>query len=209
MRSLAVFLSYLLHPVFMLTYVMSFFIFTENYFSYFMTPAKKIFLLVAVFIFSVALPLLNVALLKRLGYIKSFYMKESAERFMPYVSSIVLHSGLFYIIHDLDIPFFFKYLVITSVSVLVVLFIVNIFTKISAHVTSLAGCFGILVFYEFISFAPVLLPLCVCLFICGLAGFARLYLQVHTPKQVYLGFVTGLASSVLCLILLLYINYHF
>ncbi len=209
MRKLAVFLSFLLHPVFMLTYIMLFFICSENYFSYFMSPAKKIFLLAAVFIFSVALPLLNVALLKKLGYIKSVYLNESAERFMPYISSIVLHGGLLYIIHDLNIPFFFKYIVITSVAVLIVLLTVNIFTKISAHTASLSGCLGILIFYEFISFNPLLLPLCVCLVLCGLVGFARLYLQAHTPKQVYLGFVTGLAGSVLCLILLLYINYHF
>ena len=209
MRSLALFISYLLHPVFMLTYITSFFVFTENYFSYFMSPAKKIFLLAAVFIFSVALPLLNVALLKRLGYIKSAHMNNSAERFMPYLSSIVLHGGLLYIIHDLDIPFFFKYLVVASLAVLLVLFTVNIFTKISAHAASLAGCLGILIFYEFISFAPVLTPVCTCLFLCGLAGFARLYLQTHTPKQVYLGFVTGLSGSMLCLILLLYINYRF
>jgi len=209
MRSLATFISFLLHPVFMLTYIVSFFIFTENYFSYFMSPAKKIFLLAAVFIFSVALPLLNVAILKRFGYIKSVYMSGSAERFMPYVSSIVLHGGLFYILHDLDIPFFFKFIIIASLSVLITQFICNFFTRISMHAAAMGGCLGILVFYEYISFAPVLWPLCVCLILGGLVGFSRLYLEAHTPKQLYLGFTAGFASSLLCLILLLMINYRF
>jgi len=209
MRSLAVFFSYLLHPVFALTYIVAFFAFTENYFSYFMSPAKKIFLLAAVFIFSVALPLLNVAILKKMGYIKSVYMDQSAERFMPYISSLVLHGGLLYILHDLDIPFFFKFMIISSIVVLLTLFIANFFTKLSAHSASAGGCLGVLVFYEFISFAPALLPVCVCFILCGLVGFARIYLRAHTPKQVYWGFGAGFISSVLCLFLLTYLNYRF
>jgi len=209
MKGLANFLSYLLHPVFMLTWLTSFFIFTQNYFSYFMSPAKKIFLLAAVFIFSVILPLLNTFLLKKLGYIKSIYMNTSTERFMPYVSSLVLHAGLLYIIHDLAVPVFFKYLIITSVSVILALLLINFFTKISAHATSVGGLFGVICFYEFISYKPLLLPICICLAICGLSGFARLYLQAHTEKQVYTGFATGLLSSLLCLVLLLFSNYQF
>lgn len=154
MRKLAVFLSYALHPVFMLTYLICFFLFSQNYFSYFMSPAKKIFLLSAVIIFSVILPLLNVVLLKKLGYIRSVQLTESEERFMPYASSLVLHLGLLWIIHDVDIPFFFKYLVIASAAVLAVVFIVNIFNKISAHSAATGGVLGIMIFYNYISFAP-------------------------------------------------------
>lgn len=206
MRRLAVFFSYLLHPVFMLTYVTAFFIFTENHFSYFMSPAKKYFLLGAVFIFSVSLPLLNVLILKRMGYIKSVSMSGASERFMPYISAIVLHSGLLYILYDLDIPFFFKFLVIVSIVVLALVFICNFFVLISAHLAAIGGCFGILAFYEFIAFMPSLWPLCICLAVAGLAGYARLYLQAHRPKEVYLGFTTGFLSSLVALYLLTYLN---
>src|ERR1035437_7044877 len=184
----------------MLTWLTSFFLFTQNYFSFFMSPAKKIFLLAAVFIFSVILPLLNTFLLKKFGYIKSVYMNTSTERFMPYVSSLVLHAGLLYIIHDLAVPVFFKYLIITSVSVILTLLLINFFTKISAHATAVGGLFGVICFYEFISYKPLLLPICICLVIGGLSGFARLYLQAHTEKQIYKGFATGLLSSLLCLV---------
>ncbi len=209
MRNLAQVLSYLLHPVFMLTYISAYFIFTQNYFSYFMSPAKKVFLVSAIIIFSVVLPVLNVAILRRLGYIKSVFMNDTTERFMPYISSLVLHAGLLYILHDLDIPFFFKFIIIASIAVLLTLFICNFFTKLSAHLASIGGCLGILIFYEYISYSPSLVILCTCVFICGLLGFARLYLQAHSPKQVYLGFIAGLCSSLLSLFLLLYINLSF
>lgn len=209
MRSLALVISFILHPVFMLSYISSYFLFTQNYFSYFMSPAKKIFLMAAVIIFSVILPLLNVALLKKLGYIRSITVNSSEERFMPYVSSLVLHIGLLYIIHDLEIPFFFKYMIISSVAVLIALFIVNIFSRISAHAAGLGGCLGILFFYNFISYAPALLPMCICILLCGLAGFARMYLHAHTPKQLYGGFFTGLVAGVLSLVLMLYFNFQF
>lgn len=209
MRSLAVFLSYLLHPVFMLTYVTCYFLFTPNYFSYFMSPAKKVFLFAAVFIFSVALPLLNMMLLKRMGYIRSLQMQGAGERMMPYVSAIILHAGLLYILHDLDIPFFFKYIIVASVAVLVTMLICNFFIRLSMHAAALGGTLATVFFYEFISFSPALLPLCVGLFLCGVAGFARLYLQAHTPRQVYTGFVAGFSSGLLALIVLLFINYRF
>jgi hypothetical protein len=209
MRKLAVFLSWVAHPVLALTWLVSFFIFSENYFSYFMSPAKKIFLLAAVLIFSVALPLLNTWILKRLGFVKSVYMNSSSERVMPYISSLVLHAGLFYIMHDLAIPFFFKYIILSSVAVIGALFLVNFFLRISAHAASMGGIFGVLCFYEFINFQPSLLPLCVCLALSGLVAFARLYLQAHTGKQVYLGFITGFGGSLLCLFLLVYFNYSF
>lgn len=209
MRAIATVFSYILHPVFMLTWLTSFFLFTANYFSYFMSPAKKIFLLAAVFIFSVILPLLNTFLLKKLGYIKDVYMNSSSERFMPYVSSLVLHAGLLYIIHDLAVPVFFKYLIVSSVSVIFALMVINFFTKISAHTTSAGGLLGAICFYEFISYQPVLLPVCICLVVCGISGFARLYLQAHSEKQVYAGFATGFFASLVCLFLCLFSNYQF
>lgn len=209
MRSLALFVSYVLHPVFMLTYVTAFFLFTQNYFSYFMSPAKKIFLLAAVFIFSVALPLFNVALLKRMGYVKSLQMNDSSERFMPYVSTLILHAGLLYILHDLDIPFYFKYMIVASIAVAATTLTCNFFTRISAHAAGGGGLLAIVVFYEFISYSPELLPVCVTLGLCGLLGFARLYLRAHEPRQVYSGFAAGFASALLCLIVLLLVNYRF
>jgi hypothetical protein len=209
MRAIAVFLSYVLHPVFMLTWLTAFFVFTQNYFSYFMSPAKKIFLLAAVFIFSVALPLLNTVILKKFGYVKSIYMNTAGERLMPYVSSLVLHLGLLYILHDLAVPVFFKYLILSSVMIILSLVVINFFTKISAHATSAGGLFGVICFYEFISYQPVLLPICICLALCGLSAFSRLYLQEHTEKQVYGGFATGLLTSLVSLFLLLLSNYQF
>jgi hypothetical protein len=209
MRSFSVFLSYLLHPVFTLTYVTTFFLFTENYFSFFMSPAKKIFLLSAVFIFSVVLPLLNITILKRLGYLKSVQMDQTSERFMPYVSSLVLHAGLLYILHDLEIPFFFKFIILASIAVLAVLFICNFFLRLSAHAAGWGGVLGIIAFYEYISFSPMLWPLCATILLAGLVCFARLHLQAHSARQVYTGFIAGFSASVLCLALMLYINYRF
>ncbi|MGZ3941503.1 MAG: hypothetical protein ACXVOH_05065 [Bacteroidia bacterium] len=209
MRAIALFLSYVLHPVFALTWLISFFVFTQNYFSYFMIPAKKVFLLAAVFIFTVVLPLLNTYILKKFGYVKDLHMGTSQERFMPYVSTFVLHLGLLYILHDLAVPSFFKFIILASALVILVLIILNFFTKVSAHATSAGGLFGSICFYEFISYQPVLLPICLCLVFCGLSGFARLYLKEHTEKQVYLGFAAGTVTSLACLFSMLFINYQF
>jgi membrane-associated phospholipid phosphatase len=206
MRKLAYSISYLFHPMFMLTYLITYFLFTDNYFAFFMSPVKKLFLLSAVIVFSVILPLLNMVLLRKLGYIKNLHAKQSSERLMPYLSTITLYVGLIYILQGLAIPYFYKQIIIVSAVVIALDFIINFFTKISAHASGIGGCLGVLYFYQFVSTAGDIKPICLCLFIAGLIGFARLYLNEHTPKQVYGGFVIGLLASVACLTLLLFVN---
>jgi membrane-associated phospholipid phosphatase len=208
MNKLVKLISYIFHPMFMLTYLMAYFLFTDNYFAFFMSPAKKIFLMGAVVIFSVILPILNMALLKKLGYIKSMQAKQANERFMPYISTITLYVGLIYILHDLAIPYFFKQLIVVSVVVIAIDFVINFFTKISAHTSAIGGCLGVIYFYQCISTSGNVTPVCLCLFIAGLIGLARLYLNAHTPRQVYAGFMVGLISSIACLTLLFLINFN-
>lgn len=209
MKRAAEIIAYVFHPVFMLTYVMVYFLFTENYFAFFMSPVKKLFLLSAVIIFTVVLPLLNLVTLKKLGYIKSLRSDEAGERMLPYVSSLVLYAGLIYILHDLSIPYFFKQLVIVSFTVILADFILNFFLKVSMHLSATGGAVGILWFYQFISAYGNIWPLCVVLLIAGLSGFSRLYLAAHTPRQVYTGFAAGLLSSLACLSLLYFYNLQF
>jgi membrane-associated phospholipid phosphatase len=207
MRNIAVALSYILHPVFMLTYLTSYFLFSVNYFSYFMSPVRKLFLLSAVFIFSAILPLLNTFALKKLGYIKNLHMSEPTERLLPYISTLILNSGLLYVLHDLPIPFFYKYLIIVSIAVLAVLLLLNFFLKVSAHTMVMGGCLGVLLFYEYVFYSSNSLVLCICLFLAGLTGFARLFLGAHKPVQVYTGYIAGLLTGILCLFLLTLFNF--
>lgn len=208
MKKLAYSISYIFHPMFMLTYLMAYFLFSNNYFTFFMSPTKKLFLLSAVVVFSVILPLLNLVLLRKLGYIKSVSTNQSNERLMPYLSTITLYIGLIYILHDLSIPYFFKQIIIASLVVIAVDFVLNFFTKVSAHTSGIGGGLGIIYFYQFVSTAGDIKPICLCLFIAGLVGLSRLYLNEHTPKQVYMGFAVGLLSSIACLTLLLFIRFQ-
>ena len=208
MKKLANLISYLFHPLFMLSYLTAYFLYTNNYFAYFVSPVKKLFLMAAVVIFSVVLPLLNMVLLKKMGYIKNMQARQSTERFMPYVSTITLYVGLLYILHDLALPNFFRQLILVSLLVMAIDFIINFFTKISAHASAIGGCLGIIYFCEFFSTAGHITPICICLGIAGLICFARLYLNEHSPKQVYAGFVVGLLTSLACLTLLLFVNFN-
>src|ERR1700757_5029486 len=81
MKKLANLISYLFHPLFMLSYLTAYFLYTNNYFAYFVSPVKKLFLMAAVVIFSVVLPLLNMVLLKKKGYIKNMKARQSSQRF--------------------------------------------------------------------------------------------------------------------------------
>src|ERR1700752_379663 len=112
MKKLAYSISCLFHPLFMLTYLITYFLFTDNYFAFCMSPVKKIFLLSAVMVFSIIVPLLNMVLLRKLGYIKTMHANQKNERMMPYLSTITLYIGLIYILNGLAIPYFYKQIIL-------------------------------------------------------------------------------------------------
>ncbi len=196
-KGIAKIISFVFHPVFSLTCLLSILVYSGDYHSYFLNPAQKLLLLIASFIFTVLLPLLNFIVLKKMGYIRSFEVTERSERILPYLSALVLHGGLFYILMDVEVPSFYKALVLVSFFVILVTFILNFFIRLSAH-SSAAGAFlAILLLHEGLNSAPSLIWISIGISICGIIGSARLYLEAHTEKEINVGFSAGFLTAAL------------
>ena len=111
---------------------------------------------------------------------------------MPYVFSIVGYSfWTVFLVQTLQFPMTIAIMGIGSVLALVVIMIVNLKWKISAHLCGMGSLLG---FVSGISYVTAKNPvglLAVLLCLSALVALARIEQKAHTPLQTLAGFIVG------------------
>ena len=150
-------------------------------------------ILILIFISTFLFPVLSILIMKHYKVISSLKMRRRKERTLPF--SLIslfywLSTYLFWNnkIFDSEIIMMFG-----GVSLLIVLLtLINTVWKISIHSAGMGGALGILWLLNqqdpYQKLYPVIL---VSILVCGAVMTARLYLNCHTPRQVYAGTVLG------------------
>jgi hypothetical protein len=85
----------------------------------------------------------------------------------------------------------FKLLLLGTCFVLIIDFIISFKWNISEHVSIIGGLWGTLIALNFRYGIDVVWVLMVISLLAGIIGAARIYLEHHTPAQVYAGFGLG------------------
>ena len=186
-------ISHLFHPLLMATYgcLIVFFGLTDTIYFIF-TPFKlKLVLTFTIFSFTFLLPVLNLLILYKLGYVSSLMVEDRRERTFPLLMTSLCYFGLFYMIYDFNIWPAIKLFILGGGLCIFFAAIVTLWWQISAHMIGIGGLIGALLAICYFMQMPILLAICVCLMLAGCIGFARLKLNAHTPAQVYVGFIFG------------------
>ncbi len=204
MMRLAHVLSFLFHPLFIPTYVLVVAILANPSTFQFIDNDPGI-MLITVVVNTVLLPAAAIGIMKPLGFIKSFQMKERTDRIIPFV------AGLFFYIWTVVVfvnqgtsPVLFTAPLAGTLASLILAFLINVlFIKISLHAVAM----GVAVSY-FIAMVPVaeknLLPfVIITILVAGLVGTARLLLRAHDHDEIYLGYLIGMVGQMVALHLLL------
>lgn len=193
MKQLANFISYVFHPLLMVTYacLVLFFVLTNTIYYVFTPLNTKIVFTCVVFAFTCLLPILNVLVLHKLNYISSLKINNKEERTFPLLITALCYFGLFYMIHDFNIWPAIKLLILGAALCIFFAAIINIWWQISNHMIGIGGIFGMLYAMSYFMQIPLFLVLTWCLFVAGFVGFARLVSNAHTSSQVYIGFIFG------------------
>jgi membrane-associated phospholipid phosphatase len=196
MRSVANLISYVFHPLIIPTLGMLI-IFNSNSYVNFAIPyelKKAVVMLVAVSTFII--PTLITLLLFNRGYIQSVEMVTTKERYLPYGFTVVFYFFTIYMLQKAPIPpIIFNFMIGATVSVIIA-FIINLKWKISAHMIGIGGLTGALIAISFLLDLNLMPYITLSLFVSGLVGSSRLFLNAHTPAQVYAGFFLGLTCQV-------------
>ena len=156
----------------------------------------KIFLLILVYLFTIAIPLLLISLYRKVVGITRHQMSQREMRTMPYVISIMCYFLCYHILTSLIVPHFVVSVVLASLFVQMACALVNCWYKVSTHSAAAGAVNGALIAFSFIFNFNPMWWLCATLIIAGCVGSSRLLLRRHTLAEVntglFLGFFVGL-----------------
>lgn len=196
MQKSGIFLSKLLsvvfHPLLIPTYALVIMFNSNTHYSYMPFEVQKL-LYILVFSSTFLVPVSIIPFLINLRVVSSFKLEKSKERIIPLTITALSFYFSYYIINRLPVSTlgFIKIMILASFILILISLFISIKWKISAHLIGLGGLLASMFFYAVYFVANFNIVLIVISIISGLVAFSRLNLQVHSPAQVYTGFLTG------------------
>ncbi len=186
-------LSVIFHPLFLPFYAMS--VLLEYSSIGLILPYKsKAFLLVLTFLGTSVIPFLFIVFLRIVGFCSSLSLRRRKERILPLLFGAAVCYFCFHFLEKVPfLPFGISDIFWMLCLFLVLLACITHFWKISLHLAGIGGLLAIV-----FSIANSLWLFLACVFVSGLMGTARLYLQAHNSSQVYIGFFVGLFFFFVC-----------
>jgi len=186
-------ISYVLHPLL--------FAFMGSFIYLYLTPKhvvkeQEYIILFVVFVSTYIIPIVLLALLKKVKLINDYHLRTINERKFPVLFFIMLSfliGRALIAIHIVDLLAFSFFGIAFALSFTYLLF--NLKIKTSLHTLGIGGIIGFVMVmsYEYqLNFNAFLAGLFV---VAGLIGISRLALNAHRPKEVYIGFVLGIVSQ--------------
>jgi len=191
-RLLSKFISVLFNPLIVPTYTLMVLLQMDVYFAITIPGPSKWKLVLLVFTLTFLFPMLITLILLKKGIVKSLEMESREERVFPFIITTMFYYLTYHLLKNLPVSSIFQYFFLGATVLVLMSLIINFFWKISIHMTALGGMFGIFlgVSLGYLLDYPAMLFLA--LIISGLTGYARLQLNLHTPAQVYIGFIAGM-----------------
>ncbi len=218
LRLFAHLLSYLCHPLFMLTYMLLILLTVNPYLFGVNNIGDSSYLILMVFFSTVFIPGFSIIMMKFLGLIETIELKNQQERIGPYIITGVFYLWMYRnILDNPNIPIAFKVFVLGATIALFVAFFINLFSKISMHTLGMGGLLAMVIitmfqyshgsfwvnlsFFKFQMNMTQLLMLVILL--SGLVGTSRLLLKAHQQQEVYGGYVVGILSQFIAMMILI------
>jgi hypothetical protein len=184
-------ISYLFHPMFM-PVVMAIVISYLNKSEFVgTTPAERGNFLLNIVLNTIFFPLLTTLLLKALGFIESIQLKTNKERIIPLIATMIFYFWNYWSLKHLNTPLSLKVLMLGAYWGVILVFMANIFVKVSMHTAAAGGAIGIVIVLMMIGNFNLLIPFLLTMLIGGIIGTARMVLQAHKPGEVWLGYLIG------------------
>jgi hypothetical protein len=198
LKPLAKVLSYLFHPIWM-PFVVSMLLMYVCPAEWVAKPREMLLWRIQLAVNTIGFPLFVIALMKGLGFIENFQMRETKERLGPMMAIMLFYFWNFYVFHKLTTsPEVFRTFLLSTFMAISALFMATIFVKVSMHMAGIVGAATILFVQTIKSDCmPVWMPIAA-IAGAGLVAWARLYLKEHTKAEIVLGSAIGVLSVLVC-----------
>ncbi len=217
LQMLARIISYLFHPLLILTYMLVLLLLVNPYLfgvSSISEPLSRL-LILRIFLSTFFIPAVAVSMLRLLGLVSSVELKDRHERIVPYIITGIFYLWMFQnFLYNPQVPTAYTAFVLGATIGLFLAFLINIFSLISAHAVGMGGLVGMVVItmllfsydtftidlYWFGAFQLNMnIILMVSIVLAGLVGTSRLLLSAHNSLDLYGGFLVGFAAQFIAL----------
>ncbi|MFT5955435.1 MAG: membrane-associated phospholipid phosphatase [Cyclobacteriaceae bacterium] len=194
------FISGILHPLLLSTYLLLVFYFYQ---PEFFSPVSDEFipkLVSSAFLTTFLIPALSIVIMRFTSRVSSLSLSTKEERILPFVSILLFYGTTTYLFATrLGIHAPLLTMMIAMTSLIGLLLLITLRFKISIHAAANWALCGLLAAIS-INYTGMnmILPLIASTLTAGLVCASRLYLGRHTEQEIYygslLGFVTAFAS---------------
>jgi hypothetical protein len=199
-NALAKTISVVLHPLFIPLYGLLIIFAAPTLIGYLPYAVKRTLLLI-ILINNVLLPFSFVPYLRIRNIISSWTLDSRKERTLPLIITSLFYSVTVFITYRYHIPAFIKSFFITVAFLAIAVTIINIRWKISIHSTGSGALVALVVVLSIKMHAPLTWFLITAIMSAGFVLTSRLWLNSHSPKEVWSGFLLGFICSALLLLL--------
>lgn len=197
-RVVAKIVSYILHPLFIPTYIFIWIVkrFTVNFDD--ITQQGLFFKEISVFLNLSFFPAFAVFLLWRLKFIESIYLRTQKDRIIPYIITMIFYWWMWYLSRSftnqpIALKFFYFGIFLTTIFGL----IINNFIKISMHAIGAGTLVAFIILTCFFYQTLLGTDIMVAVFLAGIICTARLLLNQHSNAEIYMGFIVGVMCQLL------------
>jgi len=146
------------------------------------------------FITTFLIPLFGVSILRYSGSISSLSLENREERFLPFLFVTIFYciTTVMFVV-KIELNGTVSIILIATTLLLFLLMLVSLFYKISIHAAGVGGVVGFLTVLSFNHPESGMIDvLLVSIILSGLVMSSRLYLNVHTPREILAGGILGI-----------------
>jgi hypothetical protein len=197
---LAKIISAIYHPLFMPVYGLLIIFAAPSMFAYLPFLVKK-WLFVIVLINNVLIPLSLIPYFRFRNIITSWSVENRKERIIPLITTSFFYTITVYLTLRFHIPLFIKSFILASTFLAIAATIINFWWKISLHSAGAGALTALVIVLSVKMHTPLTWFMIIVILSAGLVMTSRLWLNSHTPWEVWTGFFLGACGTSLFLIL--------
>lgn len=200
MKFLSKIISVIFHPLLFPTYGLLFLISTNpNRFGHFGNKLHGVWFII-IFSLTFLFPAIWLLMMKRLEMINSLKLETTKERIVPFIATATFYlwtTWMFKSNVNLKIPTdqLIFLMMLGSCFTIFMALLANIAMKVSLHTMGAGNLLGLVLPVVHRSPYDLRFVLLALLLIAGTIGTARLILNAHTPREVYLGYLLGFTGQ--------------
>ena len=193
------FVSAVLHPFVVPVYTVAVLI-SGDFLVAFSPLRTKLFTVALIVLNALIIPAIFIGLMRSSGAAHDHAVQKRQGRIEALAVVALCYGVSIFMVKDVLFAFIVNKFLITAFCCSAAALVATFFWRISLHMVAAGGATAIFAMLSLAGLSSFFMPLAVAILLSGALASARLYLGVHNPAQVALGYIVGFAAASLAML---------